>query len=281
MPELATLPAPVRPPPRIPTGTVRAPRGYRGHGELWDIKDRYLTWMVATNYARFTVQHAHTELSQLLRFLEAKGIRRIADVSSEVLDCYSLAIREPKNGLPPRPNYLLHRLTVLKKFFDWLARQQIILLDPAEDLEVPKLHQTLPHTILTQAEARRILEAPNLRSPIGYRDRALLELLYATGIRSRELMRLKIENIDVKNRLVNVIQGKCRKDRIIPIPRLALAFVMEYVAKVRPRFARNMKADDGTLFLNWTGANIEINRLCEIIRKNAKLAGVPKRVSPP
>lgn len=272
------MPNPVAPPPKLPRPTP-APRGYRGKGELWDVKDRYLAWMVATNYAAFTIRHAHAELLRLIRFLEAKGVRRFADVLPETLDSYSLAIREPKNGLPPRPNYILHRLSLDKKFFNWLTRQRIILVDPAEDLEVPKVNQTLPHTILTQEEARRILDAPNLRSPVGYRDKALLELLYATGIRSRELTRLKIENIDARNRLVNVIQGKCRKDRVIPITPMALAFVMEYVEKVRPRFARNMKDDDGTLLLNWTGAHIDINRLCEIIRRNAKAAGIEKRVT--
>ena len=263
-----------RPPARVPKSkrTVKSK-------ELAKLKDRYLVWLIATNYSQNTVNHAHNQLQSLFFFLEARGITRIADVTTEILEIYSIALRRLKNGLPPRPVYIHHRLNMIKQFFKWLLSQSVILKDPAEDLEMPKLPSQLPHTILTQAEARRLLDAPDLRSPIGYRDKALLELLYASGVRSRELLRLKIEDVDIKNRLVYVWQGKGAKDRVVPIPEIAASFVLEYVTQVRSRFAKLSKPDDGTLFLNWNGHKLNLNRLCEIMRKNVKLAKIEKRVT--
>lgn len=258
---------------------VELPAGYRGTGEFWDLKDQYLSWMVATGYSPVTVKNIHADLSWLIKHFEKRGLSRIADVTPEVLDEYSLSLREPKNGLKPSLLHVNHRLITVKKFFKWLAKQATVLCDPAEDLELPKLPQNLPHTILTQEEAKRILEAPNLRSPVGYRDRALLELLYSTGVRSAELMRLKVEDVDEKALVIKVMEGKGRKDRVVPIPATPMRYVMEYVKKVRPQFAKNRKHDDGTLFLNWTGAKLDINRLCEIIRRNVKLAGIEKRIT--
>lgn len=266
--------------PQSALAMLANPRTRRGKGELWNLKDRYLCWMIATNFGDWTIKGAHSELIRFIACLEARGVERIADATADVLEGYALAIRKPKNGLPAPLLYVHTRLIIVKQFFKWVVGQGLILSDPAEELELPKLPQRLPHTVLTQKEARRILAAPDLRSPVGYRDRALLELLYGTGIRSRELMRLKIADVDFKNLTIFIRQGKCHKDRITPIPKVAADFVAEYVEKVRPRFAKNIKGgDDGTLFLNWTGFKIDINRLLEIIRKNAKAAGVVKRVT--
>jgi integrase/recombinase XerD len=256
------------------------PRTRRGKGELWAVKDRYLCWMIATNFGDFTIKGHHHELLRFFAYLEGRGIERIADATHEVLQGYAFEIRKPKNGLPAPLLYVHTRLMILRQFLKWVVGQGLVLTDPAEELELPKLPQRLPHTVLSQKEARRILDAPDLRSPVGYRDRALLELLYGTGIRSRELMRLKIADVDFKNLTIFIRQGKCHKDRITPIPKVAADFVAEYVEKVRPRFAKNIKGeDDGTLFLNWTGARLDINRLLEIIKRNAKGAGIPKRVT--
>jgi len=140
----------------------------------------------------------------------------------------------------------------------------VILYDPAEDLELPKQPSELLHVILTQEEARRFLDAPDLRSPVGYRDKALLELLYASGVRTAELLRLKVSDIDVKSNIVHVRQGKGRKDRDVPIPSLAMNWVREYIEKVRPAFAKRRRVDDGTLWLNYTGGLLDKNRLVEV-----------------
>lgn len=133
--------------------------------------------------------------------------------------------------------------------------------------------------ILTQQEARKLLDAPDLRSPVGYRDKALLELLYASGVRTAELIKLKVEDIDVKSNIVNVRQGKGRKDRDVPIPPLAMSWVKEYIEKVRSAFVRRRRVDDGTLWLNYTGGILDKNRLVDVFKRNRKLAGLDKHVT--
>ncbi|MFA6253471.1 MAG: tyrosine-type recombinase/integrase [Patescibacteria group bacterium] len=255
------------------------PNGYRGKGELWDLKDKYLCWMIASNYSKLTVRGAHADLSWFMRYLDAQGVTRIANITPAILEEYSLSVREPKNGIAPRPGYISHKLITIKQFFKYLTARAIILRDPAEDLEMPKLPQNLPYTILTQDEVMRLLNAPNLISPVGYRDKALLELLYASGIRTSEILKLKVADVDLKDNLVMVHEGKGRKDRIVPVPHRPMRYVAEYIGKIRPRFAKGMVKDDGRLFLSWTGAKLDINRLGEIIRRSAKTAGIEKRVT--
>ena len=92
-------------------------------------------------------------------------------------------------------------------------------------------------------------------------------------------MRLKVKDLDFNNNTVAVWQGKWHKDRLVPSTPFSMAYVKEYIEKVRPRFARFCKKDDGALFLAQTGSRIDINRLCEIIRRNTKAAGVEKHVT--
>lgn len=254
-------------------------RAYRGPGELWDIKDRYLDWLVSTGYARISVTGAHNDLSWFLRHVQARGVDRIADITPEVLEAYAISLREPRNGLPPAPRSVNRRVIAVKQFFKWLGREGLILYDPAEDLELPRLPSELPHTILTEDEVWRLLNAPDLTSPVGYRDRAMLELFFGTGIRSSELMRLSLSDIDHRHRTVLVRQGKGGLDRLVPAPAVALAFVKEYAERVRPAFARSLKKDDGTLFLSYTGSRMTPTRLVEVFKRSRKAAGLDKHVT--
>ena len=259
-------------------------RGFVASAELRELKERYLSWMLATRYAESTIAGANEDVEWLYRFLTLRGIERIADVTPELLNEYSLWFREHK----PRQNeakavsihHLVHRLNGARWFFKWLAQNMIVLADPAEDLEIPRIVRSLPQTILTQEEARRLMDAPNLKSPVGYRDRALLEVAYGTGIRSGELFKLQVSDFDPKARTVFVRQGKGGKDRIIPLPATAAGYLAEYVAKVRPKFAAGMKGgDDGTLFVNYTGGKLDSSRMADLFRRSTASAGIDKHVT--
>ncbi len=265
--------------PVVATKRGTGPRAYRGTSELWDHKDRFIAWMKATGYSKCTFKAAHADMSWLLRWLEARDMDRLADITPDVLEQYSVSLMQLRNGLPPSISHIARRLYSLKMFFQWLAREAVILHDPAEDLELPKQQHDLPHVILTQQEARRLLDAPELRSPVGYRDKALLELLYASGVRTAELIALKVSDIDTKSNIVHVRQGKGRKDRDVPIPPLAMRWVKEYIEKVRPNFAKRRRVDDGTLWLNYTGGLLDKNRLVEVFKRNRKLAALDKHVT--
>lgn len=252
--------------------------------ELRELRERYLSWMLATRYAEATIKGAGDDVAWLYRFLALRGIARIADVTPEILNEYSLWFRDHK----PRQNeakavgihQIANRLHGVKVYFRWLAQNMIVLADPAEDLEVPRIVRSLPQTILTQEEARRLLDAPDLRSPVGYRDKAMLELIYATGIRTGELLRLKIADFDVKARTVFVRQGKGGKDRIIPLPSTAAGYLKEYIEKVRPRMKRYGKfKDQGYLFVSYNGTPFIRNRMKDVMKRSAQLAGIDRPVT--
>jgi len=248
-----------------------------------ELAERYLAWLAATRYAGASIKTYGTDIKWFLRYLEARGIDRIADVTAETLADYSLRLREQRNtvhegekiGLP----HIAHRLFAIKRFFGWLAEQMIILADPAEDLELPRLPATLPRTILTQKEAQRLVDAPDLKSPVGYCDKALLETAYSTGIRSSELFRLKVTDFDPKNRTLFVKEGKGGKDRILPLPVISAGYLKEYIERVRPKFAKALKHDNGVLFLTWTGSPLYPNGMTKIFKRTTKTAGIDKRVT--
>lgn len=255
------------------------PRAYRGQGELWDLHDRYIAWRTGVGYAVNSVKGAHAALSPFLQHLEQQGIGRVADVSPDVMEGYAVTLRLPRNGLPPAARYVNTLLISLKEFFKWLGREGLILYDPAADLELPRLPMEIPHTILTEDEVARLLAAPDLSSPVGYRDRAMIELFFGTAIRSSELMKLKIDDLDHRHQMVTVRKGKGGKDNVVPAPDVAMAFCREYAEKIRPRFAQNLKKDDGTLFLSWTGSKMNPTKLVEVFKRVRVSAGLDKHVT--
>ena len=251
--------------------------------EARELGDRYVAWLIATRYAEDTIKGYSADLEWFLRYLEAQGIERIADVTEDTLADYSLRLRQQRHTIHENRtisvSHVMHRLFTLKQFFGWLVKQMIILVDPAENLELPRLPALLPRTILTQNEAQRLLDAPDLRSPIGYRDKAILEVVYSTGIRLGELCRLKVDDFDPKNRTVFVREGKGGKDRILPLPLIASSYLKEYIERVRQKFAKNRKANDGLLFLTHTGRSLDVNKMTYVFGKATKAAGIDKRVT--
>jgi integrase/recombinase XerD len=253
--------------------------------ELQDLKDRYIAWMIATRYAEETMQHAHSAIEWLFKYLGMRGISRVADVTPGVLDGYSLWLHErPKafhDGKLIGMRTIFYRLIGVKWFFEWLAQNMLILSDPAENLELPQIKQGLPQVILTQEEARRLLDAPDLRSPVGYRDKALLELVYATGIRTAEMFNLTVADFDAKARTIFVREGKGHKDRILPLPSVVAGYLKEYVEKVRPKFVRNAKLPDDAMFVSWRGKRLRRTDLCFLFRRCGRAAGLEaKRPTP-
>lgn len=251
--------------------------------ELRDLVDRYYAWMMATRYSPETVQTYGNDIEWFLRYLEGQGIERIADVTAEIIADYSLRLRQQRNTIHEDRlislSSVMHRLFSLKQFFGWLMGQMIILVNPTEDMELPRLPARMPQTILTQKEAQRLLDAPELKSPIGYRDKALLEVAYSTGIRVSELFKLKVADFDAKDRTLFVHEGKGAKDRILPLPMIAAGYLKEYIARVRPKFAKTLKHDDGVLFLSYTGHTLNLGHMHDIFRRTTKAAGIDKHVS--
>ena len=161
----------------------------------------------------------------------------------------------------------------VRSFFEWLARKNGILADPAASLELPQEAKRLPRAVLSASEAERILALPDLSAPLGLRDRAILELLYATGVRRAELTALAVFDLDIERRALMIREGKGRKDRMIPTGERAALWCERYLEEARPELERE---DNGVLFLTVTGLAIHPENLSRLIGSYLRRSGVGK-----
>lgn len=167
-------------------------------------------------------------------------------------------------------------LSALKSFFRFLVRQELISANPAADLEMPSIKDTLPKDVLTVLEAEAILSRPDLSTPLGVRDRAILELLFATGIRRSELCALSIYDLDAARRTLHIKKGKGGKERIVPTGERALFFVEDYLRRARPALASGSSM---ALFLTNKGAGILEGTLSRRVATYVQEASVGKEGS--
>jgi integrase/recombinase XerD len=158
----------------------------------------------------------------------------------------------------------------LQAFFSWLLRKNQIPSNPASDLELPGLPRRLPLTILSPGEIESILKAPDIATPAGLRDKALLELLYSTGIRRKEVAELNITSIDWHRSALKICQGKGGKDRVIPIGQRALHWLRLYLDQARPAM---IPKDSSRLFLNNQGGHFNLNGLGNLVHRYVTQVG--------
>jgi len=180
-------------------------------------------------------------------------------------------------GKPLSLNTQAMRLSAVKGFFRWLFKEGILFHDPAASLAQPKQRDSLPRTILTDKQTLSLLNAPHVKTPLGLRDRAILELLYATGIRNEELRSLKLQDVEREAAQAR-ITGKGSKDRVVPIGRIALNWLSLYLQDARPKLVR--LPDTGLLFLSKRGRKITGLNLGDLVRRYAKKAGLPDTITP-
>jgi integrase/recombinase XerD len=219
--------------------------------------------------------HVHA----FLQWLAGNGLD-LVDVKTKDLHAYQThlyAFRRP-DGRPYAAAYQGTRLVVLKQFFRFLYRRGYLIYDPGTDVELPRLEKRLPRTILTSAEVRKILEAPDAKTPRGLRDRAMLETLYGTGIRVTELCNLTPYDVDTEERILRVLLGKGRKDRHVPLTRAAAAAIEAYLVQGRPKLVGSQKVR--FLFLQDRGGQMVRATAARIVTSWAQEAGVKKHVTP-
>jgi integrase/recombinase XerD len=209
-----------------------------------------------------------------LSWLQDRGVDLFSVRPSDLVAYQSaLYAARKEDGKPYAMGSQANRLKGVKSFFRFLFKRGYLLSDPAASLEMPRPDERLPRVILTRDEVERILEAP--KGATGLRDQALLETLYATGIRASELAHLAVEDVDTEERLLRVVRGKGRKDRNVPLTKKAAEALERYLLEGRGRHARGQR----TLFLTTQGHPLNNARLGEIVRRWAGEAKVKKHVT--
>jgi len=152
-----------------------------------------------------------------------------------------------------------HWLSAVKSFFSHLTKEGLVLYNPATDLELPRNEYRLPKTVLTHGEIEAVLNVPDLSTPLGIKDRVMMEVLYSTGIRREELCNLDKGDVDFERTVVRISQGKGKKDRYAPIGERALVWIEKYLTDSRPWFCPSI--NESALFLGSTGQRMTTNRL--------------------
>ena len=155
----------------------------------------------------------------------------------------------------------------------WLTKQNVLLYNPASELELPRLETKLPHQVLTVGEVEQLLSTPDLSTVLGIRDRAILETFYSTGIRRRELLGLRSTTSTPARQTLVVRQGKGNKDRMVPIGERAIGWIDNYVREARRAAA---DANETTLFVTNLGEPFAPTRLTELVRDYVKACGIDK-----
>ena len=170
---------------------------------------------------------------------------------------------------------LAHHITVVNSFYNFLVREKVIDNNPCLNILLPKLPQKLPN-YLTEEEVNKLLDI-NLVTPYDYRNKAMLELLYATGLRISELVNLKITDVDLHNCFVRVF-GKGKKERIVPIGDVAIKYLNIYIGSYRDKILKDKISD--YLFISNSLKNISRQGFFKILKSECQRCGIDKNVSP-
>jgi len=252
-----------------------------------------LLWVEAMRTRGLSEAHVDNSQMTLAAFIlwaQERGVTKAREVTRPVLESYQRFLfyyrKETKVPAGTQPDHevsseepltlrtQVEKLSALKGFFRWLTRHGYILANPASELELPRVPPRRPPEILTLAEVEQVLSQPDLEAPYGLRDRAILETLYSTGMRRKELSRLRISDIETAAGILRVRHGKGRKERVIPIGSRALAWIHRYLLDVRRQLATS--PDDGTLFLTVTGKPFWPDTLTQMVRDYFRKAGITK-----
>ncbi len=217
---------------------------------IGSLVQQYLLWLDAAGYAPDTVRTRRASLRRFVRWLTQLRLGHVGDITPAVLERYRQFARLRQNGGQPTltPGSQVQALLAMKRFLAWCVGNGAITSDPVASFTLPRRPQQLPRAVLSAGEAEALLAQPDVRTGVGIRDRAILELLYSTGSRRGELAALKRADLDSERSTLWIRRGKGGRQRVVPIGWRALAWVHRYAARVRPRFARD-PADD-TLFLS-------------------------------
>lgn len=269
----------------MPSGDRKGPRLQQVPGDQNDPAGfprtvaAFEVWLGVHGYTTSTIESRRRAIVFFVIWLTERNITRPVEVTFSMIERYQRHLfhyRKP-NGQPLTLRSQAQRLTPLRAFFKWATRQHVTAVNPAAELELPRTEQRLPKPALTITEAEAVLSIPDLSTHTGLRDRAMLEVLYSTGMRRAELAGLHLHDIDIERRTVLIRQGKGRKDRMIPIGARALDWIDRYTTTVRLLWAPS--PDPGVLFLTVDGTPVSLHRLTTLMKGYVTASGVAKEGS--
>ncbi|MCD6452943.1 MAG: tyrosine recombinase XerC [Dehalococcoidales bacterium] len=240
---------------------------------MQEVFNRYINYLEAErNASRYTVRNYTHDLMNFFSFLNGEGISSLNEVDRLIIRDYLAYLLD--EGLVKAS--IARKLSAIRSFYRYLLREKIVSVSPVANTSSPKLDKRLP-IFLTLDEVMRLLEAPDLTTPQGQRDRALLELLYASGLRVSELVGLNIAGVNLKDKEIRVL-GKGAKERLVLIGNPAAMALRTYLNQGRLKLLGEKITP--ALFISRDGKRLIARRVEKLVGKYRRLAGITKRVHP-
>jgi integrase/recombinase XerD len=245
------------------------------------------SWLEALrprNYAEATIEDRFFTLKFFMQWAADRDVTKAGEVTRPILEAFQRYLwryERPggKGSAGKRLGWSTQRQRIgcLKDWFRWLTRQNVILHNPASELELPRMEKRLPTQALTLAQVDRLLAVPDVADPLGLRDRAMLEVFYASGIRRAELCSLEMADVNSERGTLTVRRGKGKKDRVVPLGGRAASWVARYVREVRPRLSLDTRTQ--ALFLSGYGEAFNPDVVSRMVSSWIKAAGLGSKGS--
>ena len=237
------------------------------------LMEEHFGWMLVNGYSADTVRARRVAIRRFIRWVCATPIEEPRQIGRATLTSYqrALFLHRKRDGQPMTPSSQIGCLAPLKTWFKWLARERHIGRDPAAALRLPKLPRRLPRVLLSVRDIEAIFAQPDTSTLAGLRDRAMLELLYATGLRRMEIAKLERQDIDLCRRTVFVREGKGRRDRVVPAGERACGWVSRYLEEGRGRLTTSPTE---ALFLTDQGKPVSREFVAARVKHCMRRAGI-------
>lgn len=237
----------------------------------------YMEDSAARRQAKSTLERRGYDLEVFRNFSEAQGVIDIKNVDKQHLESFRRFLnrhRKP-NGDELGVGTIRNRLTAVKTMLTRLHYLEVIPVNPAYGFELPRLPKSLPMGFFTEEEVQKLLNVTRAYGVKGLKDRCIMEVMYATGIRRTELANLNLDDIDFENSLLTVRKGKGNKDRRVPIAPLACINLQRYIKAIRPMFANTFSGQ--SIFLTHEGKRYLGKQLSYMVKRTMKKAGINRR----
>jgi integrase/recombinase XerD len=235
---------------------------------------RYLQMLEVKNYSKTTIANRYADLVTFTTWAEQRTLTETKSITKLHLESYQRHIwrHRKKNGKPLGISTQRQRLGSVKDLFKYLTKNNHIPANPASELELPRAEKRLPKQALSLTEIKTILNIPNIHDPLGIRDRAILELLYSSGIRRTELANLELTDLNQERQTLQIIQGKGNKDRVVPVGKITLTWLEKYLDEVRPKLLIN--ATEKAFFITSYGESFHPDVLSRQVSKQIQQAEI-------
>lgn len=261
--------------------------------DLESLKKAFLEHLTLKNMSPLSVRQNNLAIRIFLGWLDTKGVGDIYKVDQSLFENYKAWLTEYKTRKDAllANGTIMDRMFTVQRWFAWLKKKGILMHNPIAWVRPPRQKTHLPHGVLRPDEIRRVMEQPDLRTVLGYRDRTMMEVLYSTGVRASELVKMKLDDVDLQKKMTRVRNGKGGKDRFVPLSTPCCRFLTRYINEIRPQLSEGMRPSGrdwmkhsqtgkDLLFLSIYGGGISSVWLGTVMRDYLHKAGIKKAVSP-